>query len=626
MLLKSSLEYFLSEFDSIKNIDIIIKDDKKFDKIVFDFFEKLNLSIICCDYLSDINETKSLVIELKSKIKKIPIPTPEDENDESGQERSNKFIAFRQLVLIAIEKLEYTLSFIEKKYTFSDIGNVFEIGDDYSSNPFIIDLADSLQRNFNLFQINLNIFLFDFGLSYNTDKINTLTSYQREIQKEYSDLPLQRQISIKAKFLVHKILIRTLQTKDVDKLIIVEGINELLFDLKKKPDNTRFEEYSEYIKNHYELKNSWKHDLEKFIAIKKLTEKSLEELTFFEIHRLVKYYKDIKPNLEKLSEIRNQLQPQFSVYEKEEICFDKYALAISLNYVANNHFSLFLQNLETIYSDEGIDDISIKIFSQIDLAYKEITEIQQETNVKNFFPQFRLIKFLSRIFKSLKSKELIFKKKEVTNKIISYLDDVRDLKKNYENNITWMNNNYNLVFQLPFEECKLKKPDSDKYIFVASSFVLPLDRLKYFEEFKEYELEIKSLKSSLDIFNIVDSEIGNTKSEFEKKIGKEIKENEIRNIELLGIFSAFLALISAAINSLGYIDTAVEGLIFTLALITSIPLFVLIILSITRDKYLKSNWFLIVLIIVFFIISWSSVICLDNGKLKVEKLIDELSN
>lgn len=81
-----------------------------------------------------------------------------------------------------------------------------------------------------------------------------------------------------------------------------------------------------------------------------------------------------------------------------------------------------------------------------------------------------------------------------------------------------------------------------------------------------------------------------------------------------------------AINSLGYINTAVEGLVFTLALISSIPLFVLIILSITRDKYLKSNWFLVVLVIVFFIISWGSVICFDNGISKDEKPTCEKSS
>ncbi len=625
MQIQETFNYLFSKLDTEEKRAAFLADETIFKKTVYDFFEKLNFCILRCDFIKDINSSKSEIEDIKRRLKELPTITPDDINDGQAQENIYvKYIGLKGIVSNCLSTIEYLLSFIEKKFKFSDIGTVFIIGnieedETISNSEFEID--ENILRNYKLFHYNISVLSNDFGLKYDRTLVDVLTSIQKEIRSEYSDILYSKQICFKANFLVHKIFLRTIHTKEIDRVTIQDGSKEYYFDIRKMPENKRFHVWSSYIKNHYQLNKSWELELKKTIKNDKIDEKSLDELNYFQIHRLIKFYKDILPNIEKITEIRQYIQSQYNQFEKDNVSFDKYANAITLNYVANNEFSLFLEQFEEKFKNDGINKIEQGIFDLIDQQYKAIIRIQEETDVKNFFPQFRLVKFLSKIFKGLKDKKLVFEKIEVALLITSYLDEnsTKYLKHDYQINVDWTRINYNLVFQMPFNDCKLLKPESDDYLFVASSFILPLDREYYLNEFDEYEIEINNLKNSLDIFNIVHGELLNTKEKIGNKISEEIKNNEIRNIELLGIFTAFLALISASINSLDYIDTAKEGLIFTLAIITSIPLFVLIILSVTRENYLKSNQTLIRLVVVAFIIAWTSTICLDNGISKDDK-------
>ena len=78
----------------------------------------------------------------------------------------------------------------------------------------------------------------------------------------------------------------------------------------------------------------------------------------------------------------------------------------------------------------------------------------------------------------------------------------------YEKNVQWSVNNYNYVFQLPFEECLIDTKSEDvPKLFIFSSFLMPLPKDKYIQEFEKLKFEVNDYSASISVYTNVNNEI-----------------------------------------------------------------------------------------------------------------------
>lgn len=306
------------------------------------------------------------------------------------------------------------------------------------------------------------------------------------------------------------------------------------------------------------------------------------------LHRLIKYYKDVdshqSTNIKFLKKIRIEIGRRWEEAKKsiDTTPFDFHALAIALNYAINNEFSLTCEN-------------SSKSIEEVMGLYEEVIEIQTQTGIKNFFPQTKFLKFLLNKLRAIHDSNKALESIAQSRVIINHCTKIND---SYELNVLWSEKNYNYVFQLPFEECFINANDPNLVkIFISSTFLMPLPKDKYINEFQEYKAEIHQIESTAKVFENINSDISN------------IKDRELKMMEMLGIFTALISFVAPSLPTFRLFDTALEAALFMLALSTSFASFVLLLLVSARglDK-LKEHKKIIIWCIGVVVIFWGGLI------------------
>lgn len=156
----------------------------------------------------------------------------------------------------------------------------------------------------------------------------------------------------------------------------------------------------------------------------------------------------------------------------------------------------------------------------------------------------KVLWFLTKRIESLFKERILLANVNELNKYLSKADDV--LSK-YERNINWTNYNHSYIYQLPFDECLIDMTSSfDKSLnnlFIASSFVLPLDKDEYLTQFKEYKQKIEVFKSLQEV--VINFQNESLKLD---KLNEDFQNKEVKNIEILGIFASVIAFATSAFN------------------------------------------------------------------------------
>jgi hypothetical protein len=381
--------------------------------------------------------------------------------------------------------------------------------------------------------------------------------------------PSLKRLTYKARYLRYKIVLRqALQEKDLSNrkpFLIIDGKKSRLNPQSNFNDlSTYFGDWLNHLSNHYGLTVSHKEVItDKF---NNLENKRGRISSIQELHLQIKYFKDISFEAKPLKNLISEID---DIAEKEnESDFNKYARTVYSTYLINNYFSLLCEKKQ---ANQNL----------IPQEYENCISRLDKLETKNYFIHSKYIEFI------LWELEKEFKELVDSDNLISKLSNFKDkltacetLIEEYKKNILWVKENYNYVFQLPFEECLIDI--DDEKLFVFSSFVLPIDRTEMERTFFSNEKKFEALKTASFTFNSLTSLYQSYKD-----LKKENERKESKNIEILAVFVAIVTFTAGVIPGFKFIDNGVEAIFFTLALGISMAAFGLTLFSVSKNK---SDW------------------------------------
>jgi len=183
---------------------------------------------------------------------------------------------------------------------------------------------------------------------------------------------------------------------------------------------------------------------------------------------------------------------------------------------------------------------------------------------------------------------------------------IKKLFENYE----WAADSNFLAYQLPFKECLVDAPLDNKEtlsIFLASSFILPINFEKIRNEIQQIKTDFVKYKTMLDIHTSISAE----KEEI-KKIKIQIDQTEKKYIEILSIFAAIVLFASGEIQLFKDVQNPELAGRFMFMWGYGLAVFVLLIWMITRDYQIKVSNIHWVLIVIFILATYIAIAGLFN--------------
>lgn len=385
-------------------------------------------------------------------------------------------------------------------------------------------------------------------------------------------------------FYQRKLIIRKYQDEEKHSQEYIYEQTETTFNLNVEEHKLKkdyFKNWDEYTQNHYLSDNNDERKRQLMSEIESRASNDFEN--FWITHRKIKYFKDIVKNHERLKKLKGHFKKNISASE-----FDNYARNISKGYFINNDLSKKLENID---------------FQDLKTLFKKINSHQEKCNINNYFPYYKICEFLKNkienTFRDTKNIETI--------NFLLLKENISFLKENYKiykSKLSWSKNHLIYAYQLPFYECKklIKISDEEINIFIPSGFSLTLNYDKYYDfgdEVKSFLVNSETEFKSFENYYHLQSKI----KEKEKELSEVLKDQTKRNIELLGIFSAIIALLyqgaTAANSEIPFPD---KILTFFLMFITLIS-FLILLKSIVSKSYFRERTFILFTIISLILIS-----------------------
>lgn len=505
-------------------------------------------------------------------------------------------------ILDSVAKYERLVENIEDKFKFHS-KRVY-INESLKSYFTKYDFFENRRSEIHLvFMCNLFVAYCDHFMSHYDNQL--INKFDEVIQKiENADLRRKHswinKLILKAKYLRSKLLFRRIEeNKSVDPTVEIYvpslGKNKRLnpTDFSKEDYLRPFLKWVDYSLIHYEISDKWDKELSSGIEVTT----DYDGLSLLELHRIIKYAKDIAQNRKLIIDVRKTIIKKLR--NNQLPTFDKYALQVCLGYCYNNEFSLICQQSKSLDNNEKVYP-----YEEVKALYNEIMDSEFLIKVKNYFvPALMLSRNVHELSK-------IFEKQEVfqnIDKCANLIQDSENIKKLYFERIAWVKSNYNYIFQLPNDECKVHLNEEGSQIFIFSSFLLPISRDfldKRFkvdlDELRVYKASIENLnitKEGIDKINLLTKEFDDAKKDFVK--------SETKTLELVAIVATIMTFVSASITGFKFIDTGIEAIMFTLSLGSSLALFALVFYAINRGhEKLKSLKFPLIIGFIAIVILW----------------------
>jgi hypothetical protein len=507
-----------------------------------EIFQLLNSSILHGEYFTLTNidelktnlilESKEFLISIKNELTSFPAYYNNTEIVWKTVEISiNEFVVFVDSVRNKVsskKKIFYPLN-LDNNFFLSDFKYLESDEESYSKNLYYTCL-----KLYRLFRINLSSSRNEFLLqSADFEKLLAdLLSDINWINKIINQIALSDAIWHKCFFLWRKITLR-IKYESNDDIVFWDGNKEINLTADEK--NDPFKGWINTIWRHYELTNDSKKQTVDLVTGEKLQNAELNDLTYTQLHLLIKYYKDCTENdyIEELTKIRKEFNRRYTLQDASQT-FNSFATSFDYNYSVNNEFSSLLDH--------------INHYQNVTQLYIEVSKVQEITGIDNFFPQWKYLKYLLQKVKIKIDENVIFEKIE---SVKFFLKEANTIFTKYDKNIYWSQKTYNYVFYLPVEECFVDFEDSNKLIskiFIASSFVLPLVKNRYIEEYEQARQQLINLEKSVEVLTVIHEQQSEIKRKNEQ-LEAEIKGKETKYIEILGIFASIITFAAAAFTA-----------------------------------------------------------------------------
>lgn len=558
------LSYFENEIENFEKLNLV------------KYFEYLHFSIIggeCFHF--EFSEIIKKTISVCGKLQYSQFNEEIEENLQLSLE--NKIQEIEPLSILKKSLIEYhsNSNFLLRLVENPSLNTLFDLSDQTQ------DILDELKNNISiihndlkkelLLSIKNNLILLrkDFYLKYEIEDLKTLLIAKNELEiciKYFKSTPtisnVLELLIEKSVFLIRKFIIRKNREINVHNENYVFLGKESNFDfISHKLKLEVFKDWDRYSKNHFLSEENQ----ERTITLNRNAKKIIEigKITGLDFHCLTKYYKDLNENYGKL----NDLLKDIDAIPIEQISFDNFAINKIKNYISNNIFSETVKNIS--------NDLEIEIVEEmIECEIEKIEKIQSESFLNNFFPYYKICFFLNEYIEK-KMVKISLDNDDCKLDILEINRSLELLKKYFEIfkiYLKWSKVHLNYSCQLPFKECiRTHKIGANQInVFSSSTFSLPIEFEKY-DDFERYteafflriDNEVKSLKNLNSFVSLFKKD--------RDELQEEIKNNSKKNIELLGVFSAVIALLFQGVN------TAQSTEKFTGKILTFIAMFIVLI-------------------------------------------------
>lgn len=579
--------------------------------ILAKYFVNLNLSIIGGECFQ--NDFSIIIKKLKSICGNLQY-IQFDDTIEEGLRLSleNKIKEIEPLSVLKKCLIEYqsNAKFLLRLVENPSLNTLFDLSD--QAQDILDDLKNSVFLNTSdlkkelLLSVKNNLILLrkDFYLKYEIEDLKILLISKNELEKTnkyFKSTPFLSGITEllieKSVFLIRKYIIRKYKEENVHNENYVFLGKESNFDfISHKLTLEVFKDWDRYSKNHFLSEDNY----EKTIVLNRNSQKILKggKVSALDFHSLTKYYKDLNIDFDKL----NLLSSEIDTIPVDNIIFDLFAINKIKNYISNNIFSEAIRNISY---DLSIDEVE----KLIEYDIKKIQTIQNESFLNNFFSYFKICDFFNKYIE-INITKISLDSNNSEDSVLCVVKSLKILKRYFEvfkTNLKWSKVHLNYSYQLPYNEC-LKKHEIGELkinVFSASTFSLPIEFEKYdaFEKYTEafllrIENEIKSLNNLNSFMKIFKKD--------RDELQEDIKNNSKKNIEMLGIFSAIIALLFQGINTANSANISVKDKLLTFSMMFIVLFSFLFILRLVLDKNTKLTklkyWFELGVFILMFII------------------------
>jgi len=560
-------------------------------------YEFLNFSVLEGEFINHPDDFREILSEVYSKISNLQSPVINNDPDYSYTsilEQYKFFYSVKKAIELynRVAKRISTLIYNPEKTFVIDFASTtsFEGYREYFAKK-----GNTIEEPlFDLFYENLVISEEGFFLSNNDSqffdllkKIDTLKNIKTKI--DLAHFSFQETIDALIEICVfyqRKLIIRKYQDDEKFNQKYLYELEETNFNLDEhKLEKDFLLKWDNYSQNHYlSEKNQERTNILK-IQIEQKLKSPIDG--FLTSHSLIKFFKDINRSDEKLMEIGEYFEGYLPTSK-----FNQFAKNVSMGYLLNNKLSKKLENIDT---------------KEIENKISEINKYQEKCNMNNYFPYYKICKFLKKKieleFVEIKKGKHNFE--QIKNQIIQ----LRNLFTLFKIKVKWSKTHLSYAYQLPFDECVAKTNigENEINIFIPSTFSLPLsydkfdsfsDKLNNFLLFCENELK------SLENFYSLNKKI----TEKEKEISEVLKDQAKKNIELLGIFSAIIALLYQGIITANTESSLKDKVYVFCLMFLTLFAFLILLKTIISKSIFKEATFIWVSSIILLIIASATII------------------
>ncbi|MCO6147718.1 hypothetical protein [Flavobacterium sp. NRK1] len=581
----------------------------KVEEIQIDLFKKLNYSVLEGEYINDnFHEVCEKVKTLIESFYDVPNTSFISDLNEEGR-YSDFLINLKILYAFKACVIEYinTAKYIHRIFSEPQRNKNFVIDLSNTAQDILTELTNkSLEKILvKIFTENLFLSRKEFTLRNSDNDLQKLLKTKYTLKHGESDYPYEDDdiktilylLLDKNTFLIRKLIIRKYQDPTSQNHYYVLLGEENSFSLDKHPFiTTIYQLWDKYSQKHFlsEQNEIYIRELLSFSGI------NLD--TYWNNHKAIKHAKDVSKNISSLQNIN------FDKIVTNQSSFNSFAKKISENYHKNNILSLSVENEKEKIS------LSFDFEEFIQREQEKIDLIQSQSVISNFFPYkkvaFFIVDYIDYLVNFVKDNVEI--DQDIIYKIETANKHLEQVTNKYRSALHWCKNHFYYSYQLPFEECQIKHLalSQEIQVFSPSTFSLPLN---YSELLKEIDLldniviatknQINNLYTFSSLFERLDRKL--TIQE------KESENNKVKNIELLGIFSAIIALLFSGVT------TAQSTEKFEFKFLTFITMFVILcsfLVLLRHFLYKKENtlkvlkWFSIYLLVIMSIIIITTVI------------------